>query len=219
MSDLKDKYISELPQTKRGMERCIAFLNTATDLFLEKGYDAVSLNDIIQYAGGSKASIYKFFGNKDGLFKAICDYRCDICLQELYNNTESNESNLKCLFLIILQNFHKHLVQPKNIQFLRLLLDRAKCDPELAKHLHDKGLQLIIKNIESHLTKAHKQGIITCEHPMYSARMLLSAVWHFEWQMLMGLPTTQTEQETEQYILYYVDQFLKAHNYTQPSEK
>ena len=64
----------DLPQTKRGHER-VALLVSATELFLEHGYDAVSLDDIVQHAGGSKASIYKYFGNKEGLFKAICDYR------------------------------------------------------------------------------------------------------------------------------------------------
>ena len=67
----------DVPPTKRGHERCVALLVSATDLFLERGYDAVSLDDIVQHAGGSKASIYKYFGNKEGLFKAICDYRRD----------------------------------------------------------------------------------------------------------------------------------------------
>lgn len=67
----------DIPPTKRGHERCVALLVSATELFLERGYDAVSLDDIVQHAGGSKASIYKYFGNKEGLFKAICDYRRD----------------------------------------------------------------------------------------------------------------------------------------------
>jgi hypothetical protein len=46
--------------------------------FLERGYDAVSLDDIVHHAGGSKASIYKYFGSKEGLFKAICDYRREL---------------------------------------------------------------------------------------------------------------------------------------------
>lgn len=53
----------DVPQTKRGHERCLALLISATELFLEHGYDAVSLDDIVNHAGGSKASIYKYFGN------------------------------------------------------------------------------------------------------------------------------------------------------------
>lgn len=59
--------VCEKPQTRRGIERRLALLLSATELFLEKGYDAVSLDDIVNHAGGSKTSIYKYFGNKDGL--------------------------------------------------------------------------------------------------------------------------------------------------------
>ena len=68
----------EQPQTRRGQERRLALLICATDLFLERGYDAVSLDDIVNHAGGSKTSIYKYFGNKEGLFTAICDYRREV---------------------------------------------------------------------------------------------------------------------------------------------
>ncbi len=49
------------PQTRRGHERCVALLESATELFLKRGFDAVSLDDIVNHAGGSKASIYKYF--------------------------------------------------------------------------------------------------------------------------------------------------------------
>ena len=51
----------DLPQTRRGHERCVALLDSATELFLQRGFEAVSLDDIVNHAGGSKASIYKFF--------------------------------------------------------------------------------------------------------------------------------------------------------------
>ncbi len=63
------------------MNAVLAFLLSANELFLQHGYDAVSLDDIVNHAGGSKASIYKYFGNKDGLFTAICDYRRELFLK------------------------------------------------------------------------------------------------------------------------------------------
>ncbi|AXU44207.1 HTH-type transcriptional repressor ComR [Acinetobacter baumannii] len=74
--------VCEKPQTRRGIERRLALLLSATELFLEKGYDAVSLDDIVNHAGGSKTSIYKYFGNKDGLFTAICDYRREMFFKD-----------------------------------------------------------------------------------------------------------------------------------------
>ena len=49
------------PQTRRGHERRLALLLSGSELFLKYGYDAVSLDDIVNHAGGSKASIYKYF--------------------------------------------------------------------------------------------------------------------------------------------------------------
>lgn len=73
--------VCEKPQTRRGIERRLALLLSATELFLDKGYDAVSLDDIVNHAGGSKTSIYKYFGNKEGLFTAICDYKREMFLR------------------------------------------------------------------------------------------------------------------------------------------
>ena len=95
MSDQLYCYCNVPPQTKRGFERHLAFVISATELFLEKGYDAVSLDDIVNHAGGSKASLYKYFGNKDGLFKAICEHRRDIFFKELFLKIAPQTSNLK----------------------------------------------------------------------------------------------------------------------------
>ncbi len=59
--------ICDKPQTRRGIERRLALLLSATELFLEKGYDAVSLDDIVNHAGGSKASIINILEIKDFL--------------------------------------------------------------------------------------------------------------------------------------------------------
>ncbi|EJD6088430.1 TetR/AcrR family transcriptional regulator [Acinetobacter baumannii] len=82
--------VCEKPQTRRGIERRLALLLSATELFLEKGYDAVSLDDIVNHAGGSKTSIYKYFGNKDGLAyllqSAIIAVKCFLKISVLHFN-------------------------------------------------------------------------------------------------------------------------------------
>ena len=59
--------------SKRGSERYEKFVQAGLDIFLEKGYENTSLTDIIKKSGGSLASIYKFFQNKEGLFRAILE--------------------------------------------------------------------------------------------------------------------------------------------------
>lgn len=46
-------------------------LNCALELFANKGYEAVSPNEIVAKAGITKPTLYYFFGNKEGLFDQL----------------------------------------------------------------------------------------------------------------------------------------------------
>ena len=49
-------------------------LETATELFAEKGYAATSVREIVERAGVSKPVLYYYFKSKEGLFYAILDW-------------------------------------------------------------------------------------------------------------------------------------------------
>jgi AcrR family transcriptional regulator len=63
-------------QTSRGKKRSEGMVRTAANLFLEKGYEQTSVDEIIERAGGSKTHIYREFGGKEGLFLAAVQYLC-----------------------------------------------------------------------------------------------------------------------------------------------
>ncbi|PKQ00921.1 MAG: TetR/AcrR family transcriptional regulator [Alphaproteobacteria bacterium HGW-Alphaproteobacteria-13] len=48
-----------------------AILDAAEALFIEQGYDGTSLAEIVRRSGGSLATLYELFGNKQGLLHAI----------------------------------------------------------------------------------------------------------------------------------------------------
>lgn len=58
---------------------------TALSLFAEKGYDAVSPNEIVEAVGVKKPTLYYFFGSKEGLLEDIlkaCYAELNLQLQE-----------------------------------------------------------------------------------------------------------------------------------------
>ena len=61
------------PATARGEARREALLEAARAIFLEKGYSGTSLDEVVKRTGGSKASVYKYFGNKEGLLLRVLD--------------------------------------------------------------------------------------------------------------------------------------------------
>ena len=52
-------------------QRRLLILKAAEELFFEKGYEATSLNNILDKIGGSKRNFYTEFGGKAGLFKEL----------------------------------------------------------------------------------------------------------------------------------------------------
>ncbi len=63
-------------RTKRGEERVRALKEAATDMFLEDGFDAVSVDGLIARVG-SRRNVYDHFGGKEDLFieavAALCE--------------------------------------------------------------------------------------------------------------------------------------------------
>src|SRR3546814_12467108 len=58
---------------KRGELRTERFLDAAMDAFIEKGYRRASLGEIVRQAGGSMSTLYRAFGDKEGLAHAIIE--------------------------------------------------------------------------------------------------------------------------------------------------
>ena len=201
----------DTPQTKRGHERCLALLLSANQLFLKHGYDAVSLDDIVNHAGGSKASIYKFFGNKEGLFTAICDYRRELFFKDICIPFEHGKDDLRAYLIQTLMNVKQHLMLPENAAFLRLIIEQTQRSPQLALYIHEQGPKHIQMAIANALTKADEIGIIKCKQPIYSAQLYFGIIRNIEWCVLMGVPIRENDQETSNYITYCVDRFLEGH--------
>ena len=188
----------DIPHTKRGHERCLAFLLSANELFLQHGYDAVSLDDIVNHAGGSKASIYKYFGNKDGLFTAICDYRRELFFKDICMPFDFTKDNLRVYLIQTILNIQTHLVLPENASFLRLIMEQVQRNPQLAFHIHKQGPKHIEDAVACVLSKADEIGIIRCEHPNYSAQLFFGIVRELEWRVLMNIYVEENEQEKKQ---------------------
>lgn len=201
----------DFPLTRRGHQRRTALLLSATKLFLERGYDAVSLDDIVNHAGGSKASIYKYFGSKEGLFIAICDFRRVEFFKDICPAFEQSKDDLRAYLIRNLNNFYLNLVDPESAAFIRLIVERTQSNPEFALYLHEQGPKLIQAAIAKALENAHNQNILNCPHPLFSAQLYIGIIRHLEWKTIMGIDIQQNDPEIAAYFEYSIDRFLEGH--------
>lgn len=54
--------------TTKGQTKRLFILEKAEELFIQRGYSATSMEDLVQYSGVSKGSIYYYFKSKEELF-------------------------------------------------------------------------------------------------------------------------------------------------------
>lgn len=57
-------------RTAKGAQRIEDLTSVAAALFLERGFEAVAVDDLIARVGGSRSNVYTHFGGKEGLFEA-----------------------------------------------------------------------------------------------------------------------------------------------------
>lgn len=118
-----------MTQDERRSMRREAILDAAEALFLEYGYPSVSLNAIVQRSGGSLATIYQMFGNKQGLLRAVVDRNSDESLRELEALFAGNLSPRRILEEFAV-GYLAFAVSPRAIAFMRLVIAESLTDPE-----------------------------------------------------------------------------------------
>jgi len=112
-------------------------LEAAQRLFLERGFAATTMVDVAGAAGVSTKNLYKVFGNKVGLAKAVFDVAIAgddesvpmVERSSLMKVREEPDPRRKMMF------YGEHLasVAPRHVPFQLVILDAAANDSEAAK--------------------------------------------------------------------------------------
>ena len=185
--------------------------NTILECFAQGQFHQVGIREICQKARVSPQTVYKYFGNKEGLFTAICDYRREVFFKGVCFPYTPEKNNLRIYLIQTLQRFYQHIVQPENIAFMRMFTEQTQKDIQLAQYFYDQCALNIQNTIAFALGQAHDLNEIYCSNPHFSAMMYFGILRDVEWRLLMGLEVSANDAEITDYINYSVDLFLKAH--------
>lgn len=127
-----------------------AFLDAARDVFLEQGYESANMSEIVRRAGGSLATLYAQFGDKEGIFLAVLERRMkdvtDALEVELQAHTPVEEGLQR-----IGEQFAGKLVQPQSLELYRLIVGLAKKFPDLAQTFTKLGPNRVRMAIAAYL--------------------------------------------------------------------
>ncbi len=92
-------------------------LETATELFAEKGYAGASVREIVEKAGVSKPVLYYYFKSKEGLFYAILEWAAGV-QQKILNEIFETRGTVLDRFIFLYRRVYEGIQQYKSLYIM-----------------------------------------------------------------------------------------------------
>lgn len=142
---------------KRGEIRVERFLDAATEVFIEKGYQHARLSDIVARAGGSLATLYRVFGDKDGLARAIIQRSLKDLGEGMERLNLSGLSPQQALSLCA-ERVAESLCTTQSIVVHRITIGEGQSFPDLRDWFFDHAVQAVRDDLTSYFEQEISAG-------------------------------------------------------------
>ena len=191
-------------------ERGLMILNSAQELFFNKGFDETSLEMIINKAGGSRRSIYNEFGDKQGLLMAVIQRQVTV-QTEIFTTIDRNLAAKVALNKVCFE-FVKGMLSPELMSLFRLVVQQVVKFPQLGEMIYQKGPLAGILPLTDYLKHLAEKKIIVADDFQFSAQMLIEmAKGPLHTRSLLLPDKVATDEEIEHQVAQAVEIFLNAH--------
>jgi TetR/AcrR family transcriptional regulator, mexJK operon transcriptional repressor len=189
--------------TEQRRERIVRL---AAPLFLKKGYDNVTIDEIIGVAGGSKATIYAWFGGKEGLFEAVVRQKC---LDVVVNIHVDATGSLDAQLTEIGRSFLTMVLSPPILEFHRLMVSIGRTFPETGRLFYETGPASAYGAVAAWIAKQQKDGRIGEDDPYRLAVLFLDMlIGEHQLGWLTGVPRAARRDKIEETVRLAVRVFL-----------
>ncbi|MEM8558198.1 MAG: TetR/AcrR family transcriptional regulator [Bacteroidota bacterium] len=162
-NDAADLPAPAMPRAKAFDETAI--LDRAADLFWDRGYEAVSIQDLVDHLGLSRSSLYDTFGGKQALYLAALDrYRLAGAqetdpLQMLIEETGSPRAAIEAFLRAVVSDAVANCL---GCFVVNATTERAPHDPETAQRVRD-SLEALQARFERGVRLAQDAGEVASD--------------------------------------------------------
>lgn len=192
-----------------GQKRRGAMIDAAYKLFIEKGYASVSVDEIIGLSGGSKSSLYKFFGTKEGILKAVIESHAEKMLHRINVDVPSGKSPREALHRIGMVLVELALSENAINQY-RHAVSHARTFPDVARLWYEYGPKRTMDGIAGYLEKEAAAGRLRIENPERAALLFAGMIIFKENMRLSVCLPPAKRSEMKKIVSDAVEVFLAA---------
>ncbi|PZR82393.1 MAG: TetR family transcriptional regulator [Stutzerimonas stutzeri] len=153
-------------ERKRG-----AVLEAATSLFLAKGYDGTTMDEVAALAAVSKPTLYRYFADKEQLYAAIVAATTDnidgllrLVADELAASDDPREGLGR-----LADKFLAALMQPDLLRLRRLVIANAERFPEVGQGWFSGGFERVLETLSAAFQRYAAKGRLRIDDPLMAA--------------------------------------------------
>jgi TetR/AcrR family transcriptional regulator, mexJK operon transcriptional repressor len=134
-------------------------VRAATALFMKDGFTLTSMEAVAKKADVSKITIYSHFANKEELFKAVIQRRCDkLAMPQCY--LAHADKPVHETLSHIATNFTALIYSPDSIHLQRIIQSEATRQPQVVKIFYEAGPKRVKEAFGQLLEEWNRRGAL-----------------------------------------------------------
>lgn len=134
-------------------------IDVATELFVENGYAATSLNSIALLAGMAKRTLYQQFGDKEAIFKVVVAEK-NMPTELMEFNLPANNRSASGLLTVVGKTLIDFCLADDYIALLRLMVAESRRFPQMMRDIIDASMKVLNASIAHVLQDLIDEGLI-----------------------------------------------------------
>lgn len=189
-------------------------LDCATGLFMARGFHATSMEDIARAARMSKLTLYRRFPDKDSLFQAVIERKCNAYLpsdmQARYHGLSPPE-----IIHAFAQAFFQLIMSEDALRMYRMMAAEAGQNPKLTRLFYQTGPMQVKEMLDRLLTRlqaerALKPGVMPQEARECLLALLAGSELHMKALLNIGPAPTKPaiKREAQRAARFFIASYL-----------
>ena len=154
-----------------------AILDAARALFVERGYDAVSLSEIVKRSGGSLATLYALFDGKAGLLGAIVANK-RFGMRDQIDAAVAAGGSPAAMLRTIAGTLIDGFSEAETTGLIRVVMGETLRDPAFAQTIYKAAHMPSVERVSALLADWHTAGRAAIPDPMLAAHLFFGLVLH-----------------------------------------
>ena len=165
---------------------------------------------IAKNADVSKQTVYSHFGNKDDLFSASVECKCESL--QILDLSLNDLSDPQTILLTLAKNFTDFLTSKEACAVHKICVFESNTYPQVSDIFYQAGPLRVTNKVTQLMDNLHQQKILTIENPRHAALQFLNMMKGELWmQIEFNTKERISPEEVDEYLRDSVAFFIRGY--------